>query len=174
MAIIGTLPSQLANGTTADATQVMADFNFIVNQVNANGAPIGTLTAPAGTRTVFNQAAAPLGWAIDNTVQDNGLWVTNNVTGGGVQNSNTAFSGFLTGAWSTAGHALTVSEIPPHTHNVPVTLVNAGGSGQGLAGGGVSGSEAFNSDSGTGGGGAHTHTNSAAWNYIACVVAQKS
>lgn len=35
--IIGTLPVTLQNGTTADATQVMADFNFIVSQVNANG-----------------------------------------------------------------------------------------------------------------------------------------
>ncbi|AOI70839.1 tail fiber domain-containing protein [Burkholderia ubonensis] len=34
--IIGNLPNSLANGTTADASQVMADLNFIVNQVNAN------------------------------------------------------------------------------------------------------------------------------------------
>jgi hypothetical protein len=34
--IIGTLPVILQNGTTADASQVMSDFNFIVNQVNAN------------------------------------------------------------------------------------------------------------------------------------------
>ena len=39
-AIIGTLPNTLTNGTTADATQVMADFNYIVNQVNANAAPL--------------------------------------------------------------------------------------------------------------------------------------
>ncbi len=36
MTIIGTLPVILQNGTTADASQVMSDFNFIVNQVNAN------------------------------------------------------------------------------------------------------------------------------------------
>lgn len=34
--IIGSLPVTLTNGTTADATQVMADLNYIVNQVNAN------------------------------------------------------------------------------------------------------------------------------------------
>ncbi|PRH46124.1 tail fiber domain-containing protein [Burkholderia multivorans] len=39
MAIIGNLPNTLSNGTTADATQVMADFNYIVNQVNANAMP---------------------------------------------------------------------------------------------------------------------------------------
>lgn len=42
MAIVGTLPNILTNGTTADASQVMADFNFIVNQVNSNAVPLGT------------------------------------------------------------------------------------------------------------------------------------
>ncbi len=41
MSIINTLPFQLQNGTTADATQVMADFNQIVSNVNANGASNG-------------------------------------------------------------------------------------------------------------------------------------
>ncbi|KUY70806.1 tail fiber domain-containing protein [Burkholderia sp. RF4-BP95] len=40
MSIIGNLPNTLNNGTTADATQVMADFNYIVTQVNANGQPL--------------------------------------------------------------------------------------------------------------------------------------
>ncbi|WP_321921719.1 hypothetical protein [Burkholderia sp. BCC1998] len=42
--IIGTLPANLQNGTTADASQVMTDLNFIVNQVNANAMPIGTIS----------------------------------------------------------------------------------------------------------------------------------
>lgn len=41
MAIIPALPFQLQNGTTADATQVMADFNQILNSVNANAAKNG-------------------------------------------------------------------------------------------------------------------------------------
>lgn len=39
--IVGTLPFQLQNNTTADATQVMADFNKILNDVNANAAKNG-------------------------------------------------------------------------------------------------------------------------------------
>lgn len=39
-AIIGTLPVTLTNGTVADATQVMSDLNWVVNQVNANAAPL--------------------------------------------------------------------------------------------------------------------------------------
>lgn len=37
-AIIGALPVTLANGTTADAAQVMSDLSWIVNQTNANAA----------------------------------------------------------------------------------------------------------------------------------------
>ncbi|MGH7750657.1 MAG: hypothetical protein ACREQ5_38690, partial [Candidatus Dormibacteria bacterium] len=39
--IVGPLPNTLANGTLADATQVMADLNWIVNQVNTNAAAGG-------------------------------------------------------------------------------------------------------------------------------------
>ena len=47
MAIVGTLPVYLVNGTVADATQVMADLLFIVQQVNANAQPLGQLVQPA-------------------------------------------------------------------------------------------------------------------------------
>jgi len=40
--IVGTLPFQLQNNTTADATQVMADFNKILGDTNANGAKNGS------------------------------------------------------------------------------------------------------------------------------------
>lgn len=49
MSIIGALPVTLTNGTTADANQVMTDFNFIVSQVNTNGA---SLASPAFTGTI--------------------------------------------------------------------------------------------------------------------------
>lgn len=52
MPIIGNLPNNLANGTTADATQVMADFNAIVNSVNANAASITGVQASS-----YNYAA---------------------------------------------------------------------------------------------------------------------
>lgn len=42
--IVGALPFQLQNGTTADATQVMADFNKILNDTNANAAKNGVNT----------------------------------------------------------------------------------------------------------------------------------
>ena len=39
-AIIGTLPNNIQNGQTADAVPLMADLNWIVNQVNSNAAPL--------------------------------------------------------------------------------------------------------------------------------------
>ena len=42
------LPSQLSNGTTADATQVMNDFNTIAAQVNTNGLNVADLSSLIG------------------------------------------------------------------------------------------------------------------------------
>jgi hypothetical protein len=54
MTIIGALPFLLQNGTTADATQVDADFDAIVTDVNVNAAHNGTntdITSLAGLTT---------------------------------------------------------------------------------------------------------------------------
>lgn len=51
---IGSLPVNLTNGTLADASQVMQDFNFIVSQTNANCATAGAnsnITALTGLTT---------------------------------------------------------------------------------------------------------------------------
>ena len=71
--IIGNLPVQLQNGTTGDASQVMADLNYIVNQVNANGlSPAGLQKASGifsvdtGTVNAYNGAYTP---AITSYVQ---------------------------------------------------------------------------------------------------------
>lgn len=52
MTIIASIPNILTNGTTADATQVMADFNSIISQVNANGAALAGGNAFTGTQTI--------------------------------------------------------------------------------------------------------------------------
>lgn len=52
--VVNTLPFQLQNGTTADASQVMANFNQIVNNTNANAATNGVnsdITALVGLTT---------------------------------------------------------------------------------------------------------------------------
>ncbi|HDR8957028.1 tail fiber domain-containing protein [Burkholderia vietnamiensis] len=69
--IIGNLPVALSNGTTADASQVMADLNFIVNQVNANALPNGASSMP-------NLAAiGPVPTLALTVTYDPGLQITN-------------------------------------------------------------------------------------------------
>ena len=75
MTIISPLPYTLSNGTTNDATQVMADFNQIVNDTNANAAHNGAnsdITSLTGLTT-------PLSAAQGGTGNANG---TANIAGG--------------------------------------------------------------------------------------------
>lgn len=75
-AIIGALPVTLTNGTTADATQVMSDLNWIVNQVNANAAPL-TDTARLSSNNNFTVAQSgvaasdPANFPIASQIQNN-------------------------------------------------------------------------------------------------------
>lgn len=76
MAIIGNLPYNLTNGTTADATQVMADLNTIINGVNTNAAAITSVqqdsynyVADAGTvnNLIISMTPSPVSYT-------DGLW----------------------------------------------------------------------------------------------------
>ena len=116
MAIIGTLPNTISNGQTVDATPVMADFNFIVNQVNANAVQVGTLAAPSGTRLVFQQAVAPLGWTADATLTDHTLQLT--AAAGAIVTTGNGYTGMFQNAWTSDGHALTTAELAVHGHGV--------------------------------------------------------
>lgn len=170
MSIIGSLPNNLANGTTADASQVMADLNFIVNQVNANALPIGTLTAPTGTRMAFQQAVAPTGWVIDSSITNHTCLYSSTV-GATVSNQH-GYSSFCFAGWNTENHALTVSEIPQHTHQM-ATVTGSGIQSGGVAGGNFTGGT-VGTDGGTGGNQGHQHPISWQWNYITMCIAQKS
>lgn len=84
--IVGALPSTLTNGTTADATQVMADLNWIVNQVNANAAPLAT-TALTNANNNFTtvQSGQPAtqaaNFVIASQVENNSLQTLSSVLG---------------------------------------------------------------------------------------------
>tara|TARA_B100000902_G_C27059903_1_gene788585 strand:- start:177 stop:755 length:579 start_codon:yes stop_codon:yes gene_type:complete len=134
---------------------------------------------PAGTRKLFFQATAPLGWSQDTSMGgDKALRVVSG--SGGVQNGTTPFttilnsnSGSITVAINTTlpvqivpgsgtfigNHTLALSELPEHTHS----------SGLGPTGGAnatpfsntgartISGSSATGTMNPVGGGGAHNH-----------------
>lgn len=64
MSIISSLPYSLTNGTTADATQVMANFNQIYNNVNANASSSGvnsSITQLTGLTTPLSVAQGGTG-----------------------------------------------------------------------------------------------------------------
>jgi len=62
MAIINPLPNSIANGQTEDATPLMANFNAIVSNVNANAAAAygGTLTNPVLNQPTVNGSGGTL------------------------------------------------------------------------------------------------------------------
>lgn len=80
--IVGTLPFQLQNGTTADATQVMADFNKILGDVNINAAKNGVNT----DITALNALVTPI------TPAQGGSTVYFASTSGGSANAQTVAS----------------------------------------------------------------------------------
>ena len=115
MSIIGNLPDSLTNGTLADASQVMANLNFIINQVNANANPSGTFTAPAGTAMAFQQNVAPTGWVAQTANDDYAMRVTTPANFNGIAGAN-GFHSLLSGGAVVDGHTLSIGEMPSHGH----------------------------------------------------------
>ena len=79
-------------------------------------ATVSTQAFPSGTKMLFNQTAAPTGWTKDTTNNDNSAIrvVTGSVGTGGSDGFTTTFG---TGK-ATAGHQLTVAEMPSHNHPI--------------------------------------------------------
>lgn len=100
-------------GTQANE-YIQAAFAFI-KQLYDGFTPINTLTAPVGTRLVMQQATAPAGWTIDASAAftDVAMRFNQSVTTGGTN----VFSTFNTGStFATSGTALSVAQLPAHTH----------------------------------------------------------
>jgi hypothetical protein len=152
--------------------------------VSITGGSVGSAVAlgmfPAGTALLFAQTAAPAGWTKSTTHNDKMLRIVSGTAGSGG-------SAALSTAWSSvalsgtvAGHTLTVTELPSHTHSgttsgqsadhhhsLPVTtspyVCNGSGANFAIVGAGTSGGTSndhthnITTDGGTGGGSSHTH-----------------
>jgi hypothetical protein len=108
-----------------------------------------------GIKMLFLQAAAPTGWTQDTSINDRVLRLASGV-GGGTGGDWTMTS------LATAGHVLTVDEIPSHTH----AYMNASVISNVVAYGTTSKRDTTSDNTGaTGGGAAHTHgmDNSGNW-----------
>lgn len=120
--IISALPNTIANGQTIDAVPVMADFNHIVNQVNANAADV-TLVALLAAANSFTQvqsgvaATAAANFPIATQVQN---FVFNTLTSTLGTNTITARIAQLTLGAYASGQVFTF--VPSQTNTGPVTL----------------------------------------------------
>ena len=94
--IVGPIPNNLTNGTTIDAVPVMANYNWIMNQVNTNAAP---LASPTFTGTVTGGAGGFVG-----SITGNAATVTTNAN--------------LTGPVTSVGNATTVAAAQPSITSV--------------------------------------------------------
>jgi hypothetical protein len=119
MSIIGTLPNNIQNGQLEDATPVMANFNFIVNQVNANAITAGTLTAPAGTRMLFNQPAPPVGWTQETGAfyNDASMRIITG-TAGGTNGSAGWTTWNFGGTFALNPFLISIAQLPAHSHSI--------------------------------------------------------
>lgn len=108
---------------------------------------------PAGTSMLFAQTAAPTGWTKSTTHNNKALRVVSGTaSSGGTVAFTTAFSAARALSGSTDGHALTIAEMPPHTHTQEIMAVGVNfqlGNGYNTT---------TSNTGSTGSGAAHTHT----------------
>lgn len=125
---------------------------------------------PKGTRLLFQQSLAPLGWKKDLTKNDYGLRVVSGNVG--VVSGQTAFSTVF-GQTATGASTLSIAQLAAHDHtygfnnNTPgCTLATSGANNSGANTNANTGS--------TGSGSSHTHTVALNLNYVDTIIAQKS
>ena len=134
---------------------------------STNGPRLGTRDVPSGSKTVFYNSTAPVGWTQDTSSNDFAMRIVSGT--GAVKHTGTrGFSTAFASQISVDGHTLTVSEMPSHTHTDSGHahgLHSSGVAGGANWSGWVSGGQyAGSTDTGyaslqnTGGGGSHAHT----------------
>jgi hypothetical protein len=107
-------------------TQALNANNQVINNVApgvagtdaVNVTQLNTvLGAPSGTRVVFQQAAAPLGWTIDGSASFTDCSMRFN-QGGGASGTGTGWSAWnYGGTFNVNGTALTVAQMAVHSHS---------------------------------------------------------
>lgn len=74
---------------------------------------------PSGTRMLFQQDNAPTGWTKDTSYNQHALRVTSgSVSSGGSLDFTGAFASGISTGGTVAGHALSIAEMPSHSHGV--------------------------------------------------------
>jgi len=112
------------NGTTRTRLAKGSDTNLLTLTagIPAWVAASSSAVFASGTKMLFYQDTAPIGWTIDNTLDDKIVYITKGSaaggqTGGGVHSTGSwTISGFDA---NVGGHTLASAEMPAHTHTGP-------------------------------------------------------
>lgn len=104
-------------------TGAMTATHAVLNGIDARVTALETAFA-TGTKMLFQQTTAPTGWTKDTSSNDKALRVVSGTVGsGGSAGFSSAFSSITpagsisnTVAGSTASHAISVNEMPAHSH----------------------------------------------------------
>jgi hypothetical protein len=114
-------------GTAVPTGSMVANAIFDLVYDNANscwivvGPPMGALSAPAGTKMVFNQTAAPTGWTKDSNHDNKALRLVNGTVGTG---GSTAFTTVF------GSRTIAKANLPTDTLSVTGTVsITVGGAG---------------------------------------------
>jgi len=129
---IGTVTSASYTSSTAvvlamDSDPLQSDLTAVEVGVEA-GITTPVVTFPAGTEMLFHQAAAPAGWsfvatASGHTLQTTATEAQGGTTSGAGDDAEWTITGLsvgtaITNGLAVDGHALTLTEIPSHNHNI--------------------------------------------------------
>ncbi len=137
-----------------------------VIQLTEDGAIAGQF--PAGTSMLFYQDAAPAGWTKDTTtLNDHAIRVVSSTSWSTGSKGGTVFSSVFGSGKTVGGTAISVAQMPSHTHDVRLSSAG-GGSGSEIESTSTSSSTSTESQAALtkGGDAEHNHTLSLDLNYI--------
>lgn len=170
----------------ADVTTAAGDMAMLVHEGSGNWRVIaynraaggaGGSTIPTGTRMLFQQTSAPVGWTKETNAAYNNQ-ALRLVTGAASTGGASGFTVVFGAGKATSSHTLTTSEIPSHTHALRGGAgFYAGTTTYGLGAGGGGLTIAYpvayvGATDAAGGGAGHTHGLSLDLSYRDVIIAQ--
>lgn len=149
--------SAVINATEAEVNHLVGVTGSIQDQLDAITGN-DNLIAPAGTVLPFYQASPPVGWTQVLTENDKMLRVVSG-TGGGAGGADSPISFSTAHNHTTGDHALSVPEMPAHTHTISLQRQNVSGNSGSTVMDESGDSNIVRTTNATGGGAVHNHGN---------------
>lgn len=113
----------VADGSGWAAQSVGTDGFALIAKAGATNGVQWSALLPAGTVSLFYQAAAPTGWTVSDADTDKALRIVSGVSGlGGAAGGSTAFTSVF------AARTITTAMLPSHTHDAGTLATSSSGS----------------------------------------------